>query len=200
MREPDKLLRKLKYSVDINEVRDYFHKVDTEYKHLLWNWSDTNIIEQWKSEVIKFKPELLTYGYAIQSNLVDLSKPCPPWNISTLPTTEYRNTELAFGIIKQLQERFPYGYRWAISIQPPKGLVAEHEDQEDEYTVWIPIYTKGPAITFVTDKEIPVELESDGSLYLLDTTTKHYTFNDSDSIRVAILFRLNEKYEEDVLK
>ena len=201
MRKLEQLVRKLNFSVDIEKLRFYLHTVETEYSHLKWSWdqSDT-IVEQWKTEAYKDPANLLTARYAIQSNLVDLTLPCPPWNISTLPTTKYRNTELAFGIIETLQNKIPYAYRWAISIQPPGGKVSVHSDQEDEYTVWIPLYTKGTAITFVLDgKEIPVELESNGSLYLLDTTVSHYTYNESDVTRVAIIFRLNEQYEQEIL-
>lgn len=196
------LCTKLDVSVNIGEVRDYYNTVESDFSEFKWSWdqSDT-IVKQWVDAAHTDPANLLTYGFAIQSNLLDLSLPCPPWNISTLPTTEYRNTVLAFGIIKRLQKLIPYGYRWAISIQPPGGKVGLHSDQEDELTVWMPIYTKGPAITFViNDKEIPIELESDGSLYLFDTTVPHYTFNYSDENRVAVIFRINEKYQQDILQ
>jgi len=201
MHQVNQIVRKLNYSVDINELRRYFATVESDFNYLKWSWdqSDT-IVEQWKIEAHKDPANLLTCGYAIQSNLVDLSLPCPPWNISTLPTTDYRNTVLVFGIVKELQYKFPYGYRWSISVQPPKGKVGLHNDQEDELTVWIPIYTKGSVITFVPDSEIPIELPSDGSMYLLDTTIPHYTYNESDEVRVSILFRLNKMYEQTILE
>lgn len=190
------LLVKLDTSVNIDELRAYYHSVELEFHHLKWSWDQSEtIVKQWVDAAHEDPANLLTYGFAIQSNLVDLNIPCPPWNISTLPTTGYRNTALAFGIIQRIQELIPYGYRWAISIQPPGGKVGLHSDQQDELTVWIPVYTKGPAITYVVgDKQIPIELESDGSLYLLDTTVPHYTFNHSNENRVAIIFRLNEQH------
>ena len=94
----------------------------------------------------------------------------------------------------------PYGYRWAVSVQPPTGTVSLHSDQEDEYTVWIPIYTSGTAITFVSDnKEVGYCLESNGSAYLLDTTIPHFTYNSSEQDRVTIIFRLNKKYVNQLL-
>jgi hypothetical protein len=119
---------------------------------------------------------------------------CPPWDITTHERVEYRNTPLAFGIIEKLQTAIPYGYRWAVSVQPPGGIVSLHSDQEDEYTVWIPIYTNGTAITFVADTVIEIELESNGSSYLLNTTVPHHTHNDSDTNRATIIFRMNKKY------
>ena len=193
----------LDFNINIENLRNYYDDVKKTYGHLQWSWDrckDT-IVKQWVDEAYKDPANLLTYGYAIQSNLMDRSVPCPPWNISTLETTEYRNTELAFGLISKLQKIIPYGYRWSISIQPPGGKVGLHSDQEDEYTVWIPIYTDGVAITFVTpDKTIGLCLESNGKAYLLDTTVPHFTYNTSQQDRVTIIFRINQKYKDRILK
>lgn len=195
------LLRKLNVSINTTELREYYNTVENDFPQLKWSWDQKDtIVKQWVDAAQADPANLLTCGFAIQSNLVDLSLPCPPWDISTHPTTAYRNTVLAFGIVKRLQELLPYGYRWAISVQPPGGKVGLHSDQTDELTVWIPIYTKGPAITFVkNDSELPIELDSDGSMYLLDTTVPHYTFNYSTENRVTIIFRLNEAHEQDIL-
>lgn len=191
------LLTKLNFIVDINELREYYKTLEEQYSNLQWNWekSKGNVVQQWYDAAHEDAANLLTYGWAIQSNLKDLSLPCPPWNISTLETTDYRNTELAFGIIKRLQKQMPYAYRWSVSVQPKGGKVSLHSDQEDEVTVWIPVYTDGVAITFVTpEKTTGLCLESDGSAYMLDTTVPHFTTTNSDSDRVAVIFRLNKEY------
>lgn len=191
----ENILTKLNFSVDINELQEYYNTLNTKFQHLDWSWEkcgDT-IVKQWRDAAYADPANLLTHGWAIQSNLKDISIPCPPWNISTLETVEYRNTELAFGIIERLQTAIPYGYRWAVSVQPPGGKVSLHSDQEDECTVWIPIYTEGVAITFVTsEKNTGYCLDSNGSAYLLDTTVPHFTYNDADQDRVAIIFRLKQ--------
>jgi len=198
----ENILTKLNFSVDINELLDYYNTLDTQYQQLDWSWlkcGDT-IVKQWRDAAYVDPANLLTHGWAIQSNLKDITLPCPPWNISTLETVEYRNTELAFGIIERLQTAIPYGYRWAVSVQPPGGKVSLHSDQEDECTVWIPIYTEGVAITFVTpEKNIGYCLDSDGSAYLLDTTVPHFTYNDSKQDRVAIIFRLKQIHINELL-
>jgi len=198
----ENILTKLNFAVDIQELKDYYSILVTKYDHLDWSWErcgDT-IVEQWKEAAYADPANLLTHGWAIQSNLKDLTVPCPPWDISTLETTEYRNTELVFGIIERLQTAIPYGYRWSISVQPPGGKVSLHNDQEDECTVWIPIYTNGVAITFATpDEDKEYYLESNGSAYLLDTTVPHYTHNRSDRDRVTIIFRLNNTYLNSLL-
>lgn len=198
----ENILTKLTVTVDIQELREYYNILKTKYDHLDWSWDrcgDT-IIKQWRDAAQADPANLLTHGWAIQSNLKDLTIPCPPWNISTLETTKYQNTELVFGIIEKLQIAIPYGYRWAVSVQPPGGKVSLHSDQEDECTVWIPIYTEGASITFVTpEKNIECCLESNGCAYLLDTTVSHYTYNGSEQDRVTIIFRLNKKYVNTLL-
>ncbi len=199
----ERISTKLNFSVDIQELRDYYQTLKTNYDHLDWSWErcgDT-IVKQWRDAAYADPSNLLTHGWAIQSNLKDLSLPCPPWNISTLEITEYRNTELVFGVIERLQTAIPYGYRWAVSVQPPGGKVSLHSDQEDEITVWIPIYTEGVAITFVTpDKNTGYCLDSNGSAYLFDTTIPHFTYNDSNQDRVTIIFRSNIKHLDQLLK
>ena len=159
-----------------------------------------DIIKQWRDAAYADPANLLTHGWAIQSNLKDVTLPCPPWNISTLETVEYRNTELAFGIIQRLQSALPYGYRWAVSVQPPGGKVSLHSDQDDEATVWIPIITNGNCITFV-DQNIDhnLNLRADGSAYLLDTTIPHYTYNSTNQDRVTIIFRIKQTFINELL-
>jgi len=198
----ENILTKLTVKVDINELQKYYKTLNTEYQHLDWSWDkcgDT-IVKQWKDAAYTDPANLLTHGWAIQSNLKDITLPCPPWNISILETVEYRNTELAFGIIERLQTAIPYGYRWSVSVQPPGGKVSLHSDQEDECTVWIPVYTEGVAITFVTpEKNTGYCLDSDGSLYLLDTTVPHFTYNDGGQDRVSVIFRMKQTHINELL-
>ena len=198
----ENILTKLNFDVNIQELRGYYNILKTKYNHLDWSWErcGNTIIKQWRDAAYSDPANLLTHGWAIQSNLKDITLPCPPWNISTLETVEYRNTELAFGIIERLQAAIPYAYKWAVSVQPPAGKVSLHSDQDDEFTVWIPIYTSGVSITFVTsEKDTGYYLESDGGSYLLNTTVPHFTYNGTEQDRVTIIFRLNKKYVNELL-
>jgi hypothetical protein len=198
------ILTKLNFTVDITELREYYKVLTVDYSYLNWSWEKCggDIVDQWRDAAYKDPANLLTHGWAIQSNLKDISLPCPPWNISKHETVEYRNTILAFGIIERLQQAIPYAYRWAVSVQEPGGTVGLHSDQEDELTVWIPIHTpSSPAITFVSgDNTTELTLEADGQLYLLDTTIPHYTYNSSDTSRATIIFRLNKQYKSNLLE
>lgn len=192
------IIEKLNFSVSINELREYYNSLTKEYEYLKWSWEKCggDVTKQWRDAAYADPANLLTHGWAIQSNLKDINKPCPPWNISTLETVEYRNTVLAFGIIKRLQRTIPYAYRWSISEQHPGGKVSKHSDHPDDLTVWIPIHTSGVCITFDQD----YSLADDGSAYLLDTTVPHYTMNNSNAIRSTVIFRINKKYKETILE
>lgn len=187
----------LNFTVPIEDLKSYYERLTCDYNHLDWSWEKCgkDIVKQWRDAAYDDPANLLTHGWAIQSNLKDITKPCPPWNISTLETVEYRNTELAFGVIKRLQEAMPYSYRWSVSVQPPGGKVTRHSDHQDELTVWIPIYTSGTSIVF----DDRYELVADGRAYLLDTTLPHHTENNSNATRVTIIFRMNKKYKNDIL-
>lgn len=199
----DKILTNLNFSTDIGELREYYNILKEEHADLNWNWRKCgqDIVDQWRDAAYKDPANLLSHGWAIQSNLKNISLPCPPWNISKHETVNYRNTKLAYGIIERLQQAIPYGYRWAISVQPPGGKVSLHADQEDECTVWIPIYTNGVAITFVTPEKLTTYcLESNGSAYLLDTAVPHYTCNSVEQDRVTIIFRLSRSKVTELLE
>lgn len=197
------IVQQLNFTVPLEELKSYYEILKTNYDRLNWSWEKCggNIVKQWQDAAYSDPANLLTHGWAIQSNLKDITLPCPPWNISTLENVDYRNTELAFGIIERLQTAIPYGYRWSVSVQPHGGKVSLHSDQEDECTVWIPIYTNGTAITFVTNEnKLEYCLDSNGSAYLLDTTVPHFTYNDAGQDRVAIIFRIKQIHLPELLK
>lgn len=194
----DNLLTILNFKVDTKELTEYYNTINDNFQHFKWNFEvggDT-ITDEWRQRMTAEPATLLPYGWAIQSNIPDLNEPCPPYNITTHERVEYRNTSMAFGIITKLQEIMPYAYRWSISVQPPGGKVSMHSDQEDEYTIWIPIHGDSSAnITYVIDGvNYPLVLPPTGNLYLLDTTYSHYTINTGHMDRVAIIFRINQRH------
>lgn len=185
---------KLNFTIKLDSLRDYYHTLVNEYDHLKWNWerNGAEITDEWRDRMMQDKGTLLPYGWAIQSNLVDITIPCPPYNISTHPRTTYRNTKLAFGLVTKLQELIPYSYRWSLVVQPPTGKVARHVDQGDEFTAHIPIYDTPGAIFKFWDHEgnrKDVGMLADGTVYLVDTIIEHETENYSDTDRIGLVFR-----------
>ena len=185
---------KLNFTIKLDSLRDYYHTLVNEYDHLKWNWerNGAEITDEWRDRMMQDKGTLLPYGWAIQSNLVDITIPCPPYNISTHPRTTYRNTKLAFGLVTKLQELIPYSYRWSLVVQPPTGKVSRHVDQGDEYTAHIPIYDTPGAIFKFWDQDgnrKEVGMIADGTVYLVDTIIEHETENYSNTDRIGLVFR-----------
>jgi hypothetical protein len=190
----DNAVTKLNFTVKLDSLREYYHTLVSDYDHLKWNWErhGNDITEEWRDRMMSDTGTLLPYGWAIQSNLVDIAIPCPPYNISTHERCDYRNTELAFGLVTKLQALMPYTYRWSLVVQPPGGKVTRHTDQGDEYTAHIPIY-EAPAAVFKfwdTDESQQLfNMDADGSVYLVDTIIPHETENYDITDRIGIVFR-----------
>lgn len=195
----DNAITQLNLSVDINSLREYYHSLIKDYEHLRWSWNKNGdeITDEWKQR-IKSNGIGCTYpyGWAIQSNLLDKSIPCPPYNISIHERGEYEDTELVFGIVKKLRDLMPYTYRWSLVVQPPNGKVSRHVDQGDEYTAHIPIYEASEAVFKFWDdlgNRKDFTMEADGSVYLVDTIIEHETENYSDTDRVGLVFRFKRE-------
>ena len=191
----DTAISKLNFTIKLDSLKEYYRTLSTDYDHLCWKWDryGHEITDEWYNRIISNGPGcILPYGWAIQSNLVDLSIPCPPYNISTHERCEYRNTELAFGLVTKLQNLIPYAYRWSLVVQPPTGKVSRHVDQGDEYTAHIPIYDTPGAIFKFWDHDgnrKEVGMIADGTVYLVDTIIEHETENYSDTDRIGLVFR-----------
>lgn len=191
----DNAITKLNFTVDIASLREYYNRLVNEYEHLRWSWSKNGreITDEWYNRILS-NGIGCTYphGWAIQSNLLDKTIPCPPYNISIHDRGEYEDTELMFGLVKKLKEMMPYTYRWSMVVQPPNGKVSRHVDQGDEYTAHVPIYEASKAVfKFWDEKENRKDfiMQADGSVYLVDTIISHETENFSDTDRVGLVFR-----------
>jgi hypothetical protein len=188
----------LNFTVNLDSLQDYYNTLVTKYEHLRWSWDKHGgeITEEWQQRMLAEPGTQLPYGWAIQSNLVDDSIPCPPYNISTHERCEYRNTELAFGLVTKLQALMPYTYRWSVAVQPPGGKVIRHVDQGDEYTGHIFIRSTDKALfTFwKNNNSKSFNMPADGSVWLVDTIIEHETENFSkDEYRVGLVFRFKRK-------
>lgn len=202
----DDAVIKLNFTVKLESLKNYYHTLKNEYEHLCWRWEKNGheITEEWHDRILSNGIGCTyPYGWAIQSNLVDLSIPCPPYNISIYDRTEYRNTELAFGLVTKLQSLMPYTYRWSLVVQPPKGKVSRHVDQGDEYTGHIPIYEAANAVFKFWDNEEnrkDFTMIADGSVYLVDTIIEHETENYDNDDRIGLVFRFKRDMLPELLK
>ena len=70
-------IKVLKKKVNISKLRDWFAELEKSYSHLKWSAEDKNVDEGVGGHMLNG-----VYGWALQSNLEDLDKPCPPYNIT----------------------------------------------------------------------------------------------------------------------
>lgn len=191
----DNAITKLNFTVSLDALRTYYQTLINEYESLRWAWDKNGkeITEEWYERILSNGIGCTyPYGWAIQSNLIDKSIPCPPYNISIHPRGEYEDTELMQGYVKKLKELMPYTYRWSMVVQPPEGKVSRHVDQGDEYTAHIPIYEASQAVFKFWDEQDnrkDFTMQADGSVYLVDTIIQHETENYSNTDRVGLVFR-----------
>jgi hypothetical protein len=198
------LVKKLNFHVDLKEFEEYYNMLQSDYEHLRWDFAKCQheIKEEWQERIRTHYGAERGWGWAIQSNLVDIDLPCPPYNISTHPRCEYRNTSMAQGLILRLQALMPWARRWSLFVQLPGGTVPRHTDDHDEYTGHIPLFWDKEAVFEIgwdEDKFETVTLPP-GGVYLIDTLVPHATFNRSEHNRVGIVFRFNRKHLPELLE
>ena len=67
-------VKEIDVDIDYSNLRNYYNEVCIKFQHLKF----TNI-----KDVVDSEKHNVTsvYGWGIQSNLEDLTVPCPPWNV-----------------------------------------------------------------------------------------------------------------------
>ena len=176
------------------ELLSYYNKVVAEYQHL--KWVPTGIIDELDHSVKEI------YSWAIQSNYVDPTIPCPPYHIdvdSLLvdPENSFSNpTDLVFGFGKQIVNLFPEIRQTSISGHPPDTKIQLHPDNDEFLKIHIPIETNPNAWFFFEDEKFNLEI---GSAYLINTILPHGTFNEGDTDRVHLIFKFPTKLVDKIL-
>lgn len=191
------LVKKLNFTVDLKEFEDYYSDLQNNYEHLRWDFRKcvTEVKQEWQDRISAHYGADRGCGWAIQSNLVDPNLPCPPYNISIHPKCEYRNTDMAKGLILRLQNALPYAYRWSLFVLMPGGTVPRHVDDNEEYTGHIPLFWDEQAVFEMGCDNDPVQTFTfpPGGVYLVNTLVPHATFNKSNVNRVGLVFRMKKE-------
>lgn len=184
--------------IDQSELNEYFSIVETKFDHLKWTYEKCkdNVSDKWHEIFRAGLGNHLYAGWSIVTNLSD-GEICPPLNESITKTRldSFRNTELSFGIVKKLQEKIPFAYKWAIMVQPPGGRVFKHDDR-GEYITHIMIKTDPDATyTFYKSPEEShtFSLPVNGSLNTLNVNLKHETQNLGQQDRISLIFVIKQE-------
>jgi hypothetical protein len=167
-----------------NELIEYYNKIVENYQHLKWTVdTDFDVKTHKVSEI---------YSWAIQSNLKDPTKPCPPYHVKDDNDVHPDNTftvptELIFGFAKKIIESFPDVRQTVIAGHPPGTQIDLHIDNDEFIKIHIPIKTNNKSYFNFEDEKFVLE---EGSAYLINTALMHGVENIGDSDRIHFIFKM----------
>jgi hypothetical protein len=141
------------------------------------------------------------YSWAIQSNLKDPSKPCPPYHIqdkeSRDPSDSFRiPTELIFGFGKKIVDSFPNVRQTVIAGHPPGSFIDQHVDTDKFVKIHIPIITNSNSYFSFGDENYNLSV---GNAYMINTALMHGTDNRGETDRVHLIFKITEEDARTIL-
>ena len=178
-----KKLDNIKFNV--NELIGYYHKLENDYQHMKWTVPDdmdrlTHRVEE-------------VYSWAIQSNLKDPTKPCPPYHIQNVddrdPSDSFQiPTELIFGFGKKIIDSFPDVRQTVIACHPPNTFIDQHVDSDNFVKIHIPIITNSDSYFIFGEEKFNLEA---GNAYLINTSLMHGTDNQGSSDRIHLIFKIS---------
>lgn len=186
-----KFIQPLNFKFDLDDLRNYYSSVEHNYQHLKWTLDlvhDVNDAHKHKLDGV--------YGWGIQSNLEDLTKPCPPYDVHKHGSTTYRNTELAFGFAQSLLNRFPYGRQMGIAVHPIGVSISEHVDNDEFVKIHFPIFKSTASYFLFGQHKFILE---PGTAYLLDTRYPHSTSQEGVGSRAHLLLKIPVEHIKDAL-
>lgn len=178
---------------DVNELIEYFHQLEQHYQHLKWTVPEDFDRKTHRVEEI--------YSWAIQSNMLDPTKPCPPYHIQKVedrdPTDSFQvATELIFGFGKKIVDTFPNVRQTVIACHPTGTFIDQHIDSDNYIKVHIPIKTNPQSYFIFGEEKFNLLV---GNAYLINTALMHGTDNQGDTERVHLIFKLSVSDAEELM-
>jgi len=180
----DFLVKQLNNPVNMDWALEYLDTVEYKYSHLKWS-ADENLSTVNDAELqdnIKG-----VYGWGIQSNLEDLSMPCPPYNIHKSGSNVYRNTSLVFGFAEWILDVFPYARQISIAAHPPGTRIRTHVDSDNYFKIHIPLIANDSSYFIFDGEQFSMK---PGKMYLVNTAVPHSTSNEGNTTRVHLFFKV----------
>lgn len=181
------LVKELDITFNLKYALDYLSTLESKFLHLRW---EANITKDTITDADKQDCINDVYGWGIQSNLENLSEPCPPYNIHKNGSDVYRNTPLVFGFAEWLLEQFPYARQMSIAAHPPGTKIRTHTDTEKWFKIHIPLITNDKSYFIIDNKNF---ILTPGKMYLVNTSIPHSTYNQGDNIRIHLFFKIPSK-------
>lgn len=178
----------LKFSFD--ELLQYYNYLESSWIHLMWTSNQQNVVNSDKHKIEN------VYGWGIQSNLNDLTQPCPPYHVHSNGTDTYRDTALMFGFAESIKNSFPYSRQHSIAVHPPGTEIALHTDNSKWLKIHIPITGNEGSFFIFEDEQFVFE---PGKAYLVNTSLLHGTNNLGTTNRAHFFFKVPFDKIDDVL-
>lgn len=188
------LVEELNINFDIQEALDYLQTVETEYAHLRWNANKENLKQV--REAAEQQEISGVYGWGVQSNLPDLNQPCPPYHVHKGGNNDYRDTALVFGFINKIKSVFPQARQISIAAHPQGTKIRRHKDSSAYYKIHVPITSNDKAWFIFDEKTFVLK---PGKFYLINTDKEHSTYNEGESIRTHLFFKVPVKDVDNLL-
>lgn len=182
----------LNIEFDFNELVDYYKTLERNYQHLKWTSKLIRDVEGAEGHSVEGAA-----GWAIQSNLEDLTIPCPPYDIHKNGSKVYRDTELVFGFIEKLKEFFGPIRQVSIASHPPGTIINTHIDNPEYFKIHIPILSNDKSFFNFEDRSYVME---PGKMYCVYTELPHGTSNIGSTDRVHLMFKLPMAIRDNILQ
>jgi hypothetical protein len=203
MKPLSELEHKLKVYADLNEAREYYNIIKTQFANQRWNiydHSQTVTKEAWFGfEGIDYS--LAPGGWAIQTHL-DTEQVCAPWIIDTYEPVQQEHNPMVFGFAKKLLKKIPMAKWLSISETPPGGGIVSHQDSH--WHIHLPLYSpKDSFLTWDDEDKNPIvwrQHDADGSIHAWNTTELHSVVNKSNEVRVHLFFKVEMEDIPELLK
>jgi hypothetical protein len=174
-------IKQLDLEFSLQELADYFNYLSNSWIHLRWDSSMDDAQDAGKHTIDG------VYGWGIQSNLKDLTVPCPPYHVHKDGTQEYRDTALMFGFAEKIKQAFPYSRQHSIAVHPPGTVINLHIDTPKWIKIHIPITGNNNSYFTFEDEQFVFE---PGNAYLVNTSILHGTNNLGDTNRAHLFFKV----------
>jgi hypothetical protein len=175
-------IKPIRIGFDLTELQDYYNKLNSNFQHLCWKSDMVDDTVGYEEHKLKG-----CFGWGIQSNIPDISVPCPPYNVHKDGTDNYVDTELVFGLAKKIRDKYPWSRQLSIAAHPPETIIRLHTDTDSYFKVHLPIYSNDKAYFLFEDESYVME---PGKAYLVNTSRMHGTHNMGNTTRIHFFFKV----------
>jgi hypothetical protein len=178
----DFLIKELNISFSYNELFSYLLTLEKNFKGYKWTSDLADDVDGASKHKIDG-----VYGWGIQSNLSDLERPCPPYNVHKLGGDDYKDTKLVFDFAEKIRNKFSYSRQVSIAAHPPGTKINLHTDTDSYLKVHVPILSNDRAYFFFEKEKFVMQ---PGKMYLVNTQKLHGTVNEGHTIRTHLFFKI----------